>query len=312
MVVAARDSSEFIEAPGHNCVRTATRSRQSATGLLCHIAAPGGRPQGPSAGEGKRPLPKLVWNGRTRQMAFESCAQRENMSTDNRQPMKPEGWTADEIATNEVRDHSSWHFFQAVSWLDFAKRTRRPAALHYAALDLRYGLEYLLFELLVLRSRGLKEEEYRKCLGNPKAMKKALSPSKLNYDKLVEFTRILMALDSRAPKLRYWKLDELFKYWGIASEFLHFVGAHQRTYTNGIWFSKSLARLEGVLTPIWNASTTTLGFGLLSTESMEPEVHQAWLEFSAGRLKEEGLKIRMRIIQPALEARRRRRNRLIL
>jgi hypothetical protein len=219
--------------------------------------------------------------------------------------MKAEGRNADEILANEVRDHSSWHFFQAVSWLDFAKRTQRVPALHYAALDLRYGIEYLLFELLVITSHRLTEAEYRKCLGHPEAMKKALRSSKLEYEKLAEFTRILLPLDPRCPKLRFWKLDELFRYWGIASEFLHFMGAHSCTYGSDVWFCKSLARLEGILTPIWEASTTMLGFGLLSRDSMEPEVRQAWLEFSAGTLKEEDLKIRMRIAQPILERRRR-------
>lgn len=51
----------------------------------------------------------------------------------------------------------------------------------------------------------------------------------------------------------------------------------------------------------------TEGFGLLSLESMEPEVRQAWLEFLAGRLNEESLKTRMQIAQPALEGRRRHR-----
>ena len=139
--------------------------------------------------------------------------------------MNPEGRTADEIVANGKLDASSWHFFQAISWLDFAKRTQRATALHYAAFHLRYGIEYLLFELLVLASRGLEEEEYRKCLGNPHAMKKALRSSKFDYDKLAEFSRILLSLDPRAPKLCFWKLGDLFRYWGIASEFLHFVGA---------------------------------------------------------------------------------------
>ena len=217
--------------------------------------------------------------------------------------MKPEGRSADEIVANEVLDASSWHFFQAVSWLDLAKRTQRAVALHYAAFHLRYGIEYLLFELLVLSSRGLTEQEYRKCVGDPKAMQKALRSSKIDYDKLAEFTRILLSLDLRAPNLRFWKLDDLFRYWGIASELLHFVGAHSRTYGNGAWFCKSLARLEGVLAPIWETSKTTLGFGLLRKDSMEPEVRQAWLEFAAGTLKEGDLKTRMRIAQPILEKR---------
>jgi hypothetical protein len=45
--------------------------------------------------------------------------------------MNPEGKSADKILANPIADHSSWHFFQAVSWIDFAKRTQKPAALHY-------------------------------------------------------------------------------------------------------------------------------------------------------------------------------------
>src|SRR5437762_13601654 len=35
-------------------------------------------------------------------------------------------------------------FFQARSWLDYAKRASSPSAIHYAAFELRYGIEYLL------------------------------------------------------------------------------------------------------------------------------------------------------------------------
>jgi hypothetical protein len=217
--------------------------------------------------------------------------------------MKPEGRSADQILANPHVDHSSWHFFQAVSWADLAKRTQRPSALHYAAFELRYGIEYLLFQLLVLSNRSLTEEEYQKCVGDPHTMKKMLQSSEVGYTKRVEFTRILLELDPRAPKLRFWKLEELFKNWGIASELLHFVGAQSRTYEDGQWFVKSLARLESVLNPVWTASTTTFGFGLLSKNEVEPEVQQAWEEFSAGTLKEEDLKIRMHIIQPILGAR---------
>jgi len=220
--------------------------------------------------------------------------------------MNYEGRNANQILANQLIDHSSWHFFQAISWLDFAKRTQKPSALHYAAFELRYGIEYLLFELLVLSNRNLTEKEYRKCVGDPHRMKKMLESSEVSYGTLVEFSRILLDLDRDAPKLRFWNLEDLFKYWGTASELLHFVGAHTRTYSDDGWFVRSLARLESVLHPIWTASTTTLGFGLLSRDTMEPEVRQAWEEFSAGTLNEDDLKTRMRIIQPALRERRRR------
>jgi hypothetical protein len=248
-----------------------------------------------------------------------------------RQRMKPEGRTANEIVANKMPDAFSghfiqpdsfkdsvsrsrrvsvqlsvipwWNFFQAVSWLDLAKRTQSAMALHYAAFHLRYGIEYLLFELLVLTKRGLTEQEYQKCLGDPKAMKKALRSSKPNYDKRAEFTRILHSLTPRAPKLHFWKLNDLFHCWGIASEFLHFVGAYSDTYASGAWIRERLARLEGALAPTWETSKTTSGLGLIREDDVEPEVRQAWLAFAAGTLKEEDLKTKMRDAMPILAKR---------
>jgi hypothetical protein len=51
------------------------------------------------------------------------------------------GRTPDEILNNVIVDSSSWHFFQALSWLDYAKRSQAPSAIHYAAFELRYGVE---------------------------------------------------------------------------------------------------------------------------------------------------------------------------
>ena len=66
------------------------------------------------------------------------------------------------------------NFFQALSWLDNAKRSQVPSAIHYAAFELRYGIEYLLFELLVLANKNLTQVEYERCLGDPNEMKRCL------------------------------------------------------------------------------------------------------------------------------------------
>jgi hypothetical protein len=220
--------------------------------------------------------------------------------------MEPTRRTPAEIIENPLIDHSSWHFFQAVSWLDLAKRTQKPSLLHYAAFELRYGIEYLLFELLVLANHGLTEAQYQKCLGSPAAMKKMLRSNGEHYERLASFTQILLRLDGHETlNLRYWKLDELFEYWGKASELLHFVGAHTRTYSDLSWFVRSLARLESVLEKVWRPSISTHGFGLMRPDTMEPEVRQAWEEYRQRTLSEDDLKIRMRLIQPILRERSR-------
>src|SRR5213075_2723190 len=109
-------------------------------------------------------------------------------------------------------DHSSWHFFQAHSWLDYATREDAPSAIHYAAFELRYGLEYLLFELLVLANESLTPAQYDRCLGNPAEMRRMLKNRGPNYDRLAEFTQAILSLEPNAPKLRYWDLNELFRY----------------------------------------------------------------------------------------------------
>lgn len=201
----------------------------------------------------------------------------------------PTGKLADQILSNPLIDHYAWHFFQALSWLDLAKRTQKASALHYAA-----------FELHVLASGGLTKKEYQKCLGSPNKMKKMLHSEKVLYDRLFNFTHILMKLDSSSIQLRYWDLGELFSYWGKASESLHFVRAHSLTYKNNQWFVKTLARLESIINEIWSKNRGTIGVGVLRPEKMDHEVKLAWDAYSKGQLSHNELSMRMNLIGPTL------------
>lgn len=107
------------------------------------------------------------------------------------------GLTADKILGNPVQDSYSWHVFQALSWIDYAKRNKAPSAIHYAAFELRYGIEYLLFQLLVLKNKFLTRTDYEKCIGDPREMKRRLANLGTNYQKLAEFTEMLLSLDLR-------------------------------------------------------------------------------------------------------------------
>jgi hypothetical protein len=214
------------------------------------------------------------------------------------------GKSPNEILTNPPVDHSSWHFFQALSWLDYATRESAPSAIHYAAFELRYGIEHLLFQLLVLASESLSLEEYKQTIGNPQATKKLLASPPRNYAKLAEFAEVVVSVDPHAPPIQFWNLNDLFRYWGIASEFIHFVGPHSVTYSQTHWIAKAIARLDSVLNPLWSAITTTVGNALIRPSQMPPEVHQAWTEFKDGTLAKDDLARRLMIMQPALRIRR--------
>jgi hypothetical protein len=214
------------------------------------------------------------------------------------------GKSPNEILTNCPLDRSSWHFFQARSWLDYATRENAPSAIYYAAFELRYGIEYLLFELLVFASESLSLREYEQAIGDPKQMKTMLASPARNYAKLAEFSKVVVSVDSHTPPVLIWNLNDLFRYWGMASEFLHFVGPHSVTYFRTDWTVKAIAKLDSVLTRLWSAITTTVGIALIRPSNMEPEVRQAWTEFKSGTLDKDDLIRRLKIMQPGLQARR--------
>ena len=141
------------------------------------------------------------------------------------------GRTPNQILSNPIKNNFVVAFFQALSWLDYAKRSQSPPAIHYVAFELRYRIEYLLFQLLKpLTNQSLSQATYEKCLGDPKQRKKMLGTLGPNYNRLVEFTEALLSLVPESPQLTYWRVDKLFEYWGIASDYLHFVGAQSHTY----------------------------------------------------------------------------------
>ena len=212
--------------------------------------------------------------------------------------MKPENKSANQIVKTERFDHSSWHFLQAKSWIDFTKREQLPATLHYAAIELRYGIEYLLFELLVLTKENLTESEYQKCLRNPDKMKKMLKNAEAPYNKLSLFSKIVVKLTPHAPKLMFWDLNKLFHYWGIASEFLPFAGSQSYTYDSQEWLISSIARLEKPLEEIWQSVTQTAGIGLLKPSTMSTAARDIWNDFCQDKIAEESLELRLKMVQP--------------
>ena len=223
-----------------------------------------------------------------------------------REFMNPEGKSADQIIKTKRFDHSSWHFLQAKSWLDLTKREQLPGTLHYAAIEFRYGIEYLLFELLVLTKEDLSESEYQKCLRKPDKMKKMLKNAEAPYNKLSRFSKIALKLTPNIPKLMFWDLNTLFQYGGIASEFLHFVGSQSYTYNSGNWLIKSVARIETPLEEVWQNVTQTAGIGLLQPKTMSPVTRDIWNDFRQGKITEDSVEFRLKTVQPVSKMQRKK------
>lgn len=212
--------------------------------------------------------------------------------------MEYRGKTADQIISNKSLNHSSWHFHQAMAWIDLAKRSMKVGPLHYAAFEIRYGIEYLLFQLLILTRKELGESEYKECLGDPKKMKQLLKNEERPYQKLSRFTELAQSLVNNGPSLLFWDLAELFRYWGKASKYLHFVGAEIHTYQSEEWVISSIADLESIVEPIWEKTTQTLGIALFDPNRMQPQVKDIWLEYLSDKITDETVLFRLDLIKP--------------
>src|SRR5437867_3850964 len=86
-----------------------------------------------------------------------------------------ENRTPEEIVGYDRAFDPAWHFWQALSWIDYAKRKTNIAALQYAALELRFGIEHLWFDIIIVAVGGkLDIREYSRCKGNSTKMYKIL------------------------------------------------------------------------------------------------------------------------------------------
>lgn len=209
------------------------------------------------------------------------------------------------VSSNRLFD-SAWHFWQALSWLDHAKRKINISALQYAALELRFGIEHLWFDIIVTAVGGkLDIGEYSRCKGDSTKMYKVLDRLSPDHAKLVRFTNITGSLDPHAPPLVEWDMPRLKRLHGEASQYLHFLGVPPETTDSPEWFVDGLTILETGSAYIWQRLTTART-GQLDIASMPPEVRDAWEGFRSDELSEDAVRTRLQLAQPVL--RRRRRN----
>ena len=156
-----------------------------------------------------------------------------------------ENRTPEEIVDYGRAFDPAWHFWQALSWIDYAKRKTNIAALQYAALELRFGIEHLWFEIIIVAMGGkLDKDEYSRCKGNSTKMYKILDRLSPDHAKLVRFSKIAASLDPHAPQLVEWDIGRLRRLHGEASRYLHFLGHPAESTDSSRWFVKALTLLE--------------------------------------------------------------------
>ena len=206
---------------------------------------------------------------------------------------------ADQILGEKLYYDSVGYLYRAVSWLDHFERTPRFTTLLYACIEARMGIEYLLFEELVISTGArLSREDYEQCLKNRNSFSKLIRQLSPDHLKAQEFTRAVTEIETAAPTLVYWDPRELEKAWGKLSKCLHWVGARTETTDDKDWLDRAGTSVRDVVVPIWDRISSGQS-GLLHPSDMNPQVHQLWEDFRSGRIELNSVKIRLEILRPA-------------
>jgi hypothetical protein len=212
------------------------------------------------------------------------------------------GRSPEEIASKTLHFDSAGYLYRAVSWLDYYKRSKNFPALLYASIEGRMAVEYLLFELLVIgTSAQLTLEEYKKCLKDRTKLDKAISRLVPNYEKVQEFSALLIEFEPALPKHLKWNIKDLKKDWGVLSEYLHWLGAANLTAEKDAWCATAYEELRSILQPLWEKLSSGQSM-MMPPGNMTHEVREVWEDFSVGKVDSDSARIRLRILKPVLNA----------
>lgn len=208
----------------------------------------------------------------------------------------------EDIVSEKLYFDSMGYLYRAMSWLDHFERNDQFTALLYACIEARYGIEYLIFEEIVISTGAdLSQEDYEKLLKSPTKLYKALKKISPEYEKLQAFAKIIVSLVPKFPKLIQWDPKKLIKSWGKISNYLHWCGSRNNTTELSSWRVNAGIEVRGEIEPIW-VKITSGQSGLMHPKDMHPEILELWHQYKDGSVDAEGIRIRLQILRPALES----------
>lgn len=207
----------------------------------------------------------------------------------------------EDIVSNKLYFDAMGYLYRAMSWLDYFERNKQFPALLYTCIEARYGIEYLIFEEIVISSGlNLSQVDYEKLLNNSTKLHKFLKQISPDYEKLQQFTKIVASLAPQAPKLIQWNLNSLMKSWGTISNYVHWCGSKNTTTELSDWKTNAAKIIKEIIEPIW-LNITSGQSGILHPTQMKPEILALWKEYKNGNINDESVRIRANLLKPMLE-----------
>ncbi|MDD5285423.1 MAG: hypothetical protein PHD54_06160 [Desulfuromonadaceae bacterium] len=198
---------------------------------------------------------------------------------------------------------SDWLILQARDIAELARQTSNPSLLVFSCLEARNAVEQLWFELLMVIYGGSMERDlFNKCKKRRDGFLAAIHEAEPQYRLLAQFTALCIKLDAKATfKVIVWDLKRLKKLWQSLSGYCHAQASPTETLHDLNWFSEGLSLIDETF-QYFKSQMTEGATSLLSPDRMIPEARMIWEDFSAHRINEEQVLIRLKIVQPARRA----------
>lgn len=207
------------------------------------------------------------------------------------------GKSPEEIIGIEYFD-SAGYLFKSMAWLDYFARVRNFSPLLYACADSRHGIEYLLFEELVVSTgANLSVEEYKRCVNERNRFVKTIAQLTPDYDRLKLFTKVVAGFEPSVPKLIDWDHKALMKAWGVLSHYLHWFGARVLTTEKSEWLDAAYTEIKETIEPLW-INITSGQSGIMHPKDMHQTVKEIWGRFRIGEIDEEGARFQLKFLEP--------------
>ena len=209
--------------------------------------------------------------------------------------------TPEQIVSEKIYFDSAGYLYRAMSWIDHFERNDHFVSLLYACIEARYGIEYLIFEEIIISTGAdLSMEEYDKCLKSPTKLYNALKRISPDYERLQGFAKIIVSLEPSFPKTIQWQPKKLLKAWGAISNYLHWCGSKNNTTEVKKWRMDAGVKVRGIVEPIW-VKISSGQSAIMHPKDMHPEIIELWELYKNDSINAESVKIRMQILKPLLQ-----------
>lgn len=192
---------------------------------------------------------------------------------------------------------STGRIYKALSWVEFAKENKNISALEYAALEVRLGIEQLIFEQLIIAvGSELDRDDYKRCTGNAKKMSQVILRLVPAYEKLIDFTIAIAPKDIPITK---WDNRALIEYSGKVSAYLHWSGGLDITVQSKQWFEQGIELVSGIANYLWQKMISG-HTGVIVIDKLEPEIADLWFSYCDGKVSLEDVTKEVDILEPII------------